>query len=54
VDPKLYKIALRVELTKLTPTSDYFVEIIDSIISQQLSGKAAATIFGRFMNLFPK
>lgn len=27
--------------------SDYFIDLVDAITSQQLSGKAAATIFGR-------
>lgn len=31
----------------------YFEHLVDSIISQQLSGKAAATIFGRFVSLVP-
>lgn len=54
VDPKLYEIALQVELIELPAPKDYFVDIVDSIISQQLSGKAAATIFNRFKTLFPK
>ncbi len=32
--------------------SDLFFDLIESIISQQLSGKASATIFGRFKKLF--
>ncbi len=34
---------------KITPSkkSKYFYDLVDSIVSQQLSGKAAATIFGR-------
>lgn len=31
---------------------DLFEDLVDSIVSQQLSTKAAATIFGRFKNLF--
>ncbi|HUD19522.1 MAG TPA: DNA-3-methyladenine glycosylase [Patescibacteria group bacterium] len=34
--------------------SDYFVDLCEAIINQQLSDKAAATIFGRFVLLFPK
>ena len=52
-DPILYKIALQVELGEILRPDDYFVDLVDSIISQQLSGKAAATIFGRFKKLFP-
>src|SRR3989344_8569103 len=33
---------------------DLFVDLVDSIISQQLSGKAAATIFKRFKDLYGK
>jgi len=33
---------------------DYFVHLCYEIISQQLSGKAASTIIGRFEGLFPK
>ncbi len=29
---------------------DYFLDLVDAIVSQQLSGKAAATIFGRVKN----
>lgn len=32
---------------------DLFAEIVDSIISQQLSGKAAKVIYSRFETLFP-
>lgn len=32
---------------------EHLTALASSIISQQLSGKAAATIFGRFLDLFP-
>jgi len=34
---------------KIKPSKkkDYFLDLVDAIVSQQLSGKAAATIFGR-------
>ena len=32
---------------------DFFAEIADSIISQQLSGKVARVIYSRFEALFP-
>lgn len=35
-------------------TEDYFEALCDAIISQQLSTKAGATIFGRFKDLYPK
>ena len=37
---------------QLKPHSDYYGALVDSIISQQLSVKAAETIAGRFMALF--
>jgi len=38
----------------LAPRRDYFVMLCKSIVSQQLSTKAAATIFGRFRDLFDR
>lgn len=52
-DLKLYEIALKIELIDLSAPKDFFIDIVDSIISQQLSGKAATTIFNRFKGLFP-
>lgn len=55
VDPVLYAVIKRVgKLQKLTTRrgNDYFLDIVDSIVSQQLSGKAAATIFNHFKALF--
>ncbi len=37
----------------LSRTDDYFFTLVDAIASQQLSGKAAATIVGRIRALFP-
>lgn len=37
----------------LAQREDPFRAIIEAIVWQQLSGKAAATIFGRFLGLFP-
>src|SRR3989344_3643464 len=52
-DSILYKVALKIELNEYSKPDDYFIDLVNSIISQQLSGKAAATIFGRFKKLFP-
>ena len=38
---------------QLTPTDEYFFTLVDSIASQQLSSKAAATIVGRIRALLP-
>ena len=52
-DPALFAIAQEVKLRELTKPTDYFIDLVESIIGQQLSGKAADTIFGRFKKLFP-
>ncbi len=35
-------------------SKDLFIDLVNAIVSQQLSGKAASTIFGRFKKLFGK
>lgn len=54
VDPDLYKIALQIKLADQSKPDDYFVDLVESIISQQLSIKASDTIFNRFKKLFLK
>jgi len=58
VDPILYSVLVRLEgkTDRLTPTksTDYFADLCEAIINQQLSDKAAATIYKRFLDLFPK
>ncbi len=51
-DPVLTPIIERAGLCTITPHKNYYWELIDSIISQQLSVKAAATIERRFQDLF--
>ncbi|MEK7595770.1 MAG: hypothetical protein AAB443_04270 [Patescibacteria group bacterium] len=56
VDPKLHAVAEEVfkkhgEI-KLCVSGDLFSDLCEAIVGQQLSGKAAATIFGRFRELF--
>lgn len=51
-DPILEPIINKVGLAKIEPHDNYYWELIDSIISQQLSVKAAATIEKRFQELF--
>ena len=53
-DPVLAKALDRVTLTKLVPHTDYFSDLCETIINQQLSEKAGATIWKRFIALFPK
>lgn len=53
VDAKLYSYIERITIPDFSKRQDSFTELCDTIISQQLSGKAAATIFNRFKALFP-
>lgn len=51
-DPVLKAVIDRVGACTIRPHRNYYEELVDSIISQQLSIKAAATIFKRFKDLF--
>lgn len=51
-DPALGPVIQSVGLCTIRPHKNYYQELVDSIISQQLSIKAAATIFKRFKELF--
>ncbi len=51
-DPHLAPIIARFGLCTIEPHDDYYRELVDSIISQQLSVKAASTIEKRFVALF--
>ena len=56
VDPILFKVFQEItNLEELAPRlrKDYFFSLCKQIINQQLSGKAADKIFGRFIELFP-
>jgi len=53
VDPLLYELAVNIEpLSPMLPSNEHFVRLCRSIVGQQLSVKAAQTIFTRFQNLF--
>jgi DNA-3-methyladenine glycosylase II len=52
VDTELAKIITKAGLPTITPHNDYYQSLVTSIISQQLSVKAAATIEKRFRGLF--
>lgn len=57
VDPILYETAKKVgfDFKDITPKStNYFYSLCREIIGQQLSKKAASTIFARFKRLFPR
>lgn len=52
VDLALAPIIKRAGLPTITPHKNYYQELVESIVSQQLSVKAAATILKRFVDLF--
>lgn len=52
-DPKLAPVIKQAGLCTIKPHTDYYWALVDSIISQQLSVKAAAKIEERFRALFP-
>jgi len=52
VDPVLQPVIARVGLCAIRPHTDYYQELVDSIISQQLSIHAARSIESRFRDLF--
>ncbi|MEP7205054.1 MAG: DNA-3-methyladenine glycosylase [Candidatus Saccharibacteria bacterium] len=51
-DPVLGTIIKQVGIATITPHQNYYQELVESIISQQMSVKAAATILRRFIDLF--
>src|SRR3954453_15736439 len=51
--PRMRKLIAHVGPCTLAPRRDYFVLLCKAIFNQQLSTKAAATLFGRFCDLFP-
>lgn len=51
-DPVLAEIVRQAPLPTFRPHTQYYQELVESIISQQLSVKAAATILKRFKELF--
>lgn len=52
-DERLKPVIEQAGLCEIRPHKDYYRELVESIISQQLSIKAAATILDRFKALFP-
>ncbi|MFZ2126069.1 MAG: DNA-3-methyladenine glycosylase [Candidatus Microsaccharimonas sp.] len=53
-DPVIAGIIGQDLLPNIIPNKNYYQELVESIISQQLSVKAAATILKRFLELFPE
>lgn len=55
IDPILYSVLNEIKLPEpLEKSENYFADLCEAIINQQLSDKAARTIFNRFKKLFPK
>ena len=52
-DPEFKKVIETTTLPSFSPSGNVYYDLLDSIVSQQLSGKVAATIFNRFLSLFP-
>lgn len=52
-DATLAPIIAAAGLPTIVPNKNYYQKLVESIISQQLSVKAAATILKRFLELFP-
>ncbi len=52
-DKKLKKIIDRIAIEPPKPRTDLYLSLLRAIAGQQLSVKAAATIWGRVLNLFP-
>ncbi len=53
-DKVMKSIITKIGEVKLTKNPDYFESLVEQMIYQQITGKAAATIFQRFKALFPK
>ena len=53
-DPRLAPLIARHGAPTITPTRDAVHSLARAIVSQQLSGKAADTIWGRVLDLYPR
>ena len=53
VDPILAKVISTQKITRPKKVDNFFLDLVETIIGQQLSVKAARTITGRFFELFP-
>ena len=52
-EPAICEIIKIIDLPELKPSGNVYYDLLQSIVSQQLSIKAADTIFNRFCSLFP-
>jgi DNA-3-methyladenine glycosylase II len=51
-DPRMERLIDEFGPPEFNPINNYYESLVRSIVYQQLSGKAAATIYGRFKDLF--
>jgi len=52
-DPAIGGLITSIEVPDFTPSGKIYYDLLDSIVSQQLSVKVATVIFKRFLALFP-
>ncbi|HOK61743.1 DNA-3-methyladenine glycosylase family protein [Tenuifilum sp.] len=52
-DSVIAQLAGKLEVKPLPVTNDIYLDMLENIVSQQLSGRVATTIFNRFLDLFP-
>jgi DNA-3-methyladenine glycosylase II len=53
VDPRLGEVMRRAGPCTIKPRNDYFIALCQAILAQQISSKAAKTVWARFTSLFP-
>ena len=51
-DPRMGRLIDEFGPPEFNPITNYYESLVRSIVYQQLSGKAAATIYGRFKGMF--
>lgn len=52
-EPYIEKVLNTIEMPDFTPSGRVYFDLLESIVSQQLSVKVASVIFNRFLSLFP-
>jgi DNA-3-methyladenine glycosylase II len=52
-EPNISRVLHSIEMPDFTPSQKVYFDLLESIVSQQLSVKVATVIFNRFLSLFP-
>ena len=52
-DPVILELKSKFTLPELNSSTDFYHDMVENIVGQQLSGKVAQVIFNRFKTLFP-